>query len=382
MLAYTDEQKMIKEMVSKLAREKIEPLIPDLCKKGQGPGEVRNILIENGLTKLALPEEYGGINADCTTVAIVIEELAKVDVGISMDIFGTACSAHFLRNYGSEDLQEKFYGLIQQGKLGSFCLTEPGYGSDAANIITKAVLKGDHYIVNGTKTMVSNGTLAEFFQVYVRTGPGEGARGLSCLFFEKMPGVTLGKNFDKMGLKTSTTIEVHFEDVKVPKECLLGKEGDAWNSLVFGGGALRAFGASSQALGNAQGAMEYVIKYAKERTTFGKPLIEHQAIQFMIANMGIQIEAARSLHYRALQMIDNAQYSQAEYQLLTSATKCFVCDMAMKVATDAVQILGSYGCMNEYPIAKKFCDAKINQIYDGPSQIQQMIVGRVLSSIY
>jgi len=171
-------------------------------------------------------------------------------------------------------------------------------------------------------------------------------------------------------------------NVRVSKDCLFGKEGDGWKTLVFGGGAMRAFGASSQALGNAQGAMEYIIKYAKERVTFGKPLIHHQVIQFMIADMAINIEAARSLQYRTLQMIDSGKYTQTEYELMTSSTKAFVCDMAMKVTTDAVQIMGSYGVMNEYPLAKRMRDAKVNQIFDGASQIQKMIVGRAAAKYY
>jgi alkylation response protein AidB-like acyl-CoA dehydrogenase len=230
--------------------------------------------------------------------------------------------------------------------------------------------------------MASSGCDAECFIVYVRTGPGKKAHGISCFIMEKLPGISAGQHFNKMGFRTNSTSEIYFEDVKVPKERILGKPEEGWNTLVFGGGAMRTFGAASQALGTAEGAMEYAIKYAKERTTFGKPIIQHQAIQFMIADMGINIEAARSLHYRTLQMIDSGNYSQQEYQLLTSATKCFVCDMAMKVTTDAVQILGAYGVMNEYPVARRMRDAKVNQIFDGASQVQKMIVGRTLEKMY
>jgi len=382
MLPYTDEQKMIKEMVSKLAKDKIEPVIEELDEKGEGGGEAINILRENNLLTLPLPLEYGGIGADYTTTAIVIEELSKVDAGLSMYVFTTTTCIFFLRDFGNEEQKKKFYPMFQEGKIGAFCLTEPGYGSDAANIITRGVLKDGYYLVNGTKTMASSGPDAECFIVYVRTGPGDKAHGISCFIMEKLPGISAGQHFNKMGFRTNATSEIYFEDVKVPKERLLGKEGEGWDTLVFGGGAMRTFGAASQALGTAEGAMEYAIKYAKERTTFGKPIIQHQAMQFMIAEMGINIEAARSLHYRTLQMIDRGGYSQQEYQLLTSSTKCFVCDIAMKVTTDAVQVLGSYGVMNEYPVAKRMRDAKVNQIFDGASQIQKMIVGRVLSKMY
>ena len=382
MLDYTDEQNMIREMVSKVAREKIEPLIEELDEKGEGGGEAIDILRENNFMTLPLPQEYGGIGADYTTTALVIEELAKVDAGISMYVFTTTTDIFFIRDFGSEDQKEMFYPMFQEGKIGAFCLTEPGYGSDAANITTRGVLKDGYYLVNGTKTMASSGCDAECFIVYVRTGPGEKAHGISCFIMEKLPGISAGQHFNKMGFRTNSTSEIYFEDVKVPQERVLGKPEEGWNTLVFGGGAMRAFGAASQALGTAEGAMEYAIKYAKERTTFGKPIIQHQAIQFMIADMGINIEAARSLHYRTLQMIDRGGYSQQEYQLLTSATKCFVCDMAMKVTTDAVQILGAYGVMNEYPVARRMRDAKVNQIFDGASQIQKMIVGRTLEKMY
>lgn len=378
MLPYTDEQIMLKKMVKKLAEKKIKPLIPDLDRKGEGAEEVRRILFENDLLRLPLPSEYGGIDADCTTIAMVVEELSKVDSGVSMDVFWAGTLCFFLKNFGNEEQKKRFYPYLQAGKLGAFCLTEPNYGSDAAGIVTKAELKNEHYIINGTKTMVTNGPGAEYYFLYVRTGPGEKAKGISCLLFEKVPGISVGKHFEKLGFRTSLTSEVFFENVEVPVECLLGKEGEGWKTLVFGGGAMRVYGAASQALGNAEGAMEYTIQYAKDRTTFGKPLIQHQAIQFMLADMRINIEAARSLHYRTLQMIDRGGYSQTEYEVLTSATKCFVCDMAMQVTVDAVQILGGYGVMNEYPIEKRMRDAKVNQVFDGASQIQKMIIGRAL----
>ncbi len=382
MLPYTDEQKMIKEIVSKVAKKEIEPLIEELDKKGEGAAEVHKILMENNLLQMPLPEEYGGIGADLITIAIVIEELAKVEAGISIEIFGAATLIFFLKNFGSEEQRKKFYPMLQAGRIGAFCLTEPGYGSDAAHITTRAVLKDGYYVINGTKTMISNGPDAELFLLFARTGPGEGARGISCLIFEKCPGVSAGKHFDKLGYRMNSTSEVYFEDAKVPEGCLFGKEGDAWKMLIFGGGAMRAFGASSQAIGNAQGAMEYAIKYAKERTTFGKPLIRHQMIQSMLADMCMNIEAARSLNFRTLQMIENGNYSQTQYALLTSCSKAFACDMAMKVTTDAVQILGSYGVMNEYPVAKRMRDAKVNQIFDGASQIQKIIIARALSEMY
>ncbi|MDY7039140.1 MAG: acyl-CoA dehydrogenase family protein, partial [Thermodesulfobacteriota bacterium] len=197
---------------------------------------------------------------------------------------------------------------------------------------------------------------------------------------DEVTGMSSGKPFDKLGFRASETSEVYFEDARIPEKSLIGKEADGWNILVQAGGGMRAWAAASMALGNAEGALEYAIKYARERITFGKPLIQHQVIQFMIADMGIQIEAARSLHYRTLRMLDSGKYSSAEHQILTSATKCYCTDIAMKITTDAAQILGSYGVMNEYPMGRRMRDAKVNQIFDGATEIQKMIVGRLLAS--
>jgi alkylation response protein AidB-like acyl-CoA dehydrogenase len=382
-LPYTDKQKMIKEMIRRLAKEKIEPLVKELDKTGEGEAEVRKILIENDLFKLALPVEYGGINADYTTIAIAIEEISRIDPGIAMEIFGAATITCCLRICGNNEQQKRFFSLLQAGELGAFCLTEPDHGSDAANIMTRAELEGDHYLINGTKTMATNGPIAQYFIIFARTGPGKGAAGISSFIFDKdVPGISVGKPFKKLGFRSNPTSEVYLEDVRVTKEALLGKVGGAWETLQILGGAMRVYGASSEALGNAQATMEFVIQYAREKVAFGKPLIEHQAIQFMIAGMGIQIEAGRSLHYRTLQMMDSGNYSRNEYSLLSSATKAFVCDMAAKVTTDAVRVLGPYGIMTEYRVEKRLRDAKVNQTFDGTSEIQKMVVGRTLAKMY
>jgi len=384
MLPYTEEQKIMKEAVRKLAKKKIEPLVQMIDSKGDGLDEAVKILARNDLLKLQLPAEYGGINADYTTIAIVIEEMAKIDAGIAMYIFSSAAGfGVILNNFINEEQKSKLFSFCRTGdKLGAFLLTEPGHGSDAANIATRAILKGDYYIVNGSKTMATNGPVAEYCVLFARTGPGERSRGISCFLFQRneVSGVSSSKPFDKLGFRASKTSEIYFEDAKICKECLIGKEGEGWEILVSGGGGMRVWGASSIALGNAEGALEYAIKYAKERVTFGKPLSQHQAIQFMIAEMGIEIEAARSLHFRSLQMLDQGGYSQREFQLITSATKCFCCDMAMKITTNAVQILGAYGVMNEYPMGRRMRDAKVNQIFDGASEMQKMIVGKALTS--
>ena len=384
MLPYSDEQKMIKETVRKLAREKIEPLIEEMERTGQGGDEALKILAENDLLKLSLPEEYGGIGADFTTMAIVIEEMAKVDSSMGMHIFTSAAGlALIVGDFATEDQKKKLFTSCRNGdQLGAFLLTEPGHGSDAANMTTKAVLDGERYVINGLKTMITNGPDAGYFILFARTGPGDKSRGIGCFLFPKsaITGMTAGNPLDKLGFRFSKTSEMFFEDARLPREFLLGNEGDGWNIMATAGGAMRAFGASSIALGNAEGALEYAIGYAKERVTFGRPLVQHQAIQFSIAEMGMQIEAARSLQYTTLQMIDRGDYTPAEYQLLCSATKGFCCDMAMNVTINATQILGAYGVMNEYPMGRRLRDAKVNQIFDGASEIQKMVVGKILSS--
>lgn len=383
MLPYTDEQKKIKEMARKLAKERIEPLVEEIDERGEGAGEALNILVGHGLLRLALPKEYDGINANHTTLAIVIEEIAKVDAGVSMYIFTSAQSFVFiLRDFANDRQKKKLYAYCQKGdKLGAFLVTEPASGSDAANISTRAVLQGDYYLINGSKTMASNGPVADCILLFARTGPGEKSEGISCFLFQKseITGMSSGEPFDKLGFRASKTSEIYFEDGKIGKEALIGKEGEGWKVLVYGGGGMRVWGASSLALGNGGGALEYAIQYAKERVILGKPLIEHQAIQFALADMFVQLEAARTLHYRTLQMLDQGGYKSQEYQLLTSSTKCLCCDVAMKITNDAVQLLESYGVMSKYHLGRKMRDAKVNQIFDGTSEIQKMIVGKLIT---
>ncbi|MBL0699892.1 MAG: acyl-CoA dehydrogenase family protein [Desulfosarcina sp.] len=379
-MAFTDEQIMIKDMVAKLSRNEILPLSKDADIAGHSSPEIVKLLVENGLLKMALPEEYDGINADYTTIALVVEELAKVDASAAMTVFVTQALINIMKQWANQEQKDRFFKKMFAGdKVNAFSLTEANYGSEAAAIQTKAVLEGDYYTITGNKIFVTNADIADFTLVFVRTGEGKRHKGLSGIIVEKgTPGFRLGKHEDKMGLRGSDLSEMIFEDVKVPKENLLAGPGKGWDILMSGGADMRAYGPGAMAIGLAQGALDYALKYAKERIQFGKPLSELQGIQFMLADMSIQIEAGRSLLYRTTEHMDTNPEEQALRKRLVSSTKCFASDVAMQVTTDAVQILGGYGVMREFPVERMMRDAKMIQIFDGSNQIQRVIVSRSL----
>jgi alkylation response protein AidB-like acyl-CoA dehydrogenase len=377
---FTDEQKMIQEMVGKLAKDKIEPLVKEADVKGHSSPEIVRLMAENDLLKMAIPEKQGGIGAKYTTIAMVVEEMARVDASTAMILFVTQSLIQILKQWGSEEQKDYFFGKMSSGdKVNAFSLTEPNYGSESAAIQTKAVLDGDHYVVNGTKIFVTNGDIADFILVFVRTGEGERHRGLSALVVEKgTPGFSVGKHEDKLGLRGSDLSELIFEDARVPRENLIGQPGKGWDVLISGGADMRAYGPGAMALGLAQGALDYAVDYAKQRVQFGGPLSELQAIRFMLADMSIQVEAARSLLYRTTALMDSASVDKGLRSRLVSSSKCFASDVAMRVTTDAVQILGGYGVMKDYPVERMMRDAKMIQIFDGSNQIQRVIVARNL----
>ena len=379
---FTDEQRMIQETVRKLAREKIDPLAGAADEAGRSSPAVLKVLKDNGLLKVCIPEKYGGIGADHTTIALVIEEMANVDASTAMIIFAGQTLTMVLREWGTEEQKDRLFGKMSSGdKVNAFSLTEPNYGSESASIQTTAVLDGDYYIVNGTKCFVTNGDIADFVLLFVRTGEAERHRGLSTLVVEKgIEGFSVGKHENKMGLRGSDLAELIFQDARVPRENLMGESGKAWDILMTTAADMRAYGPGAMAVGLAQGALDYTVSYAKERNQFGVPIAGHQAIRFMLADMSIQIEAARSLLYRTTKLLDSEAYDQNKRSRLTSAIKCFASDVAMKVTVDAVQVLGGYGIMKEFPLERKLRDAKTIQIFDGTNQIQRVIVAKTLFS--
>jgi alkylation response protein AidB-like acyl-CoA dehydrogenase len=378
---FTDEQKMIQETVGKLAKDKIEPLVKAADISGRSSPDIVKLLADNDLLKMALPEAYDGIGANHTTIAMVVEEIARVDASTAMILFVTQSLIQILKQWGTEEQKDRYFGKMSSGdKVNAFSLTEPNYGSESAAIKTKAVLNGDHYIINGTKIFVTNGDIADFVLVFVRTGEGARHKGLSSLVVEKdnTPGLSIGKQEDKLGLRGSDLAELIFEDAKVDKGNLLGKPGKGWDILMTAAADMRAYGPGAMAVGLAQGALDYALSYAKQRIQFGGPLSELQAIQLMLSDMFIQVEAARSLLYRTTALMDAGSDDKRLRSRLVSSTKCFASDVAMRVTTDAVQILGGYGVMKDYPVERMMRDAKMIQIFDGSNQIQRIIVARNL----
>jgi len=306
-------------------------------------------------------------------MCIATEELSKVCGGISLAFAASALGAYPILLFGSDEQKKKYLPDIAAGKkLAAFGLTEANAGSDAGAVETRAELDGDEYVLNGTKQWITNGGEAEIYTVVARTSKGTGIRGMSCLIVEKdTPGFTFGKKEDKMGIRGSATRELVFQDCRVPKENLLGREGTGF--VV----AMRTFdksrpGVAAQAVGIAQGAFDEAAKYARQREQFGQPIGSFQAIQFMLADMATSIEAARALVYHSARVVDSGAKNIAK---ISAMAKVFASDVAMKVTTDAVQVLGGYGYMKEYPVEKMMRDAKITQIYEGTNQIQRSIIG-------
>ena len=374
----TEEQEMIRQMVRQLVQDKVGPIAARIDETEDFPEECFEAFVENGLFKLSLPEEYGGINCDSLTLSLIIEEISKVSPASALMVFSTQSVIRVIKAAGNDEQKKRFFtGFSRGNRLGAFALTEPGYGSDAGSLQTKAVLQGPNYIMNGTKLFITTADVAHYYLVFVRTGPGERSKGISGFIVEKgTSGFTIGKKENKMGLRGSITAELIFQDAIVPKENRLGKEGDGWRILTEVGNQMRVWGVASVSLGLAEGAYEYAMTYAQERRQFSRPIADFQAVRFMLADMKIGIEAARSLIWRIAVMIDQNQGTKKEQETMVCIAKCFASDMALRVTTDAVQILGAYGYMKDYPVERMMRDAKSTQIIDGTNQIQRVIVAR------
>lgn len=369
---FDEEQLEIKEIARKVAEEKIKPVREKYDEEGIFPWDIVEVFAQTDLFAVLIPEEYGGISGKVVDLCIVTEELSRVCGGISLSLGATGLGLYPILLSGSKAQKEKYLPLIAEGKkLAAFALTEANAGSDAGAIETTAAKDGDYYVLNGTKQWITNGGEADIYTVFAMTDKTKGARGASCIIVEKdTPGFSFGKKENKMGIRASATSELIFEDCRVHKDNLIGKEG---MGFLIG---MKTFDKSrpmvaAQAVGIAQGAYEEAVKYTKERHQFGKPVSSFQAVQFMLADMATQIEAARALVYATAKMIDSGS---RKFSKESAMCKYFASDMAMKVTTDAVQLLGGYGYMKEYPVEKMMRDAKITQIYEGTNQIQRSIV--------
>ncbi len=376
----TDDQKELRDLARRIAQEKIAPLTEKYDEEQIFPWDIVEIMAQSDLFSVLVPEEYDGLSGKVMDLAIVTEELCKVDAGISLAFGATGLGMYPILLSGSEEQKKKYLPQIATGKrLAAFALTEANAGSDAGAIQTTATRDGDFYVLNGTKQWITNGGEAEIYTVFAMTDKTKGARGCSCFIVEKdTPGFTFGKKENKMGIRASATRELIFEDCRIPKENLISKEGMGF--IV----AMKTFDKSrpmvaAQAIGIAQGALEISVRYSKERQQFGKPISSFQAVQFMLADMATQIEAARAMIFQTAKMIDNGS---TKYSMESAMCKYFASDVAMKVTTDAVQILGGYGYMKEYPVEKMMRDAKIMQIYEGTNQIQRGIVASHLLKEY
>lgn len=369
---FDDNQKMIQKMVRDFAEKEIAPGVMEREEKQEFSRALLEKAGELGLTGICFPEAYGGSDGDYISYIIANEEIARVDdcvqVGFAASV---SLCAMPIYTYGTEEQKQKFLVPLAEGaKLGAFGLTEPSAGTDASAQQTVAVLEGDHYVLNGSKIFITNGGSAEIYVVFAMTDKSKGVKGITAFILEKgMPGFTFGKKEHKMGIRSSQTMELVFQDVKVPVENRLGKEGEGFKIAMatLDGGRI---GVAAQALGIAQCAMDHAIKYSKERVQFGKPLSSNQAIAFMLADMATEIDAARLLIYRAAWLKQNGKPFSKE----AAMAKMYASDAAMKITTDAVQIFGGYGFTCEYPVERLMRNAKITQIYEGTNQVQRMVI--------
>lgn len=368
----TEEQIMIRDLARQIAREKIQPVAAKYDAEGIFPWDIVKVMSDSDLFGVYIEEKYGGTGGGCMELVLATEELSKACGGISLALAATALGTYPIILFGTEEQKQKYLPDLAKGKrLAAFALTEAGAGSDAAAVATTAQKKGDHYILNGTKQWITNGGEAEVYTVVASVDRSKGARGAACFIVEKgTPGFEFGKKEDKMGIRASATRELVFTDCKIPRENLLGKEGGGF--IV----AMKTFdqsrpGVASQALGIAQGALDLTVAYIKERKQFGKPISSFQGVQFMLADMATEIEAARALIYATARMVDSGAKKISKDSAIA---KLFASDMAMKVTTDCVQLFGGYGYMRDYPIEKYMRDAKITQIYEGTNQIQRAVI--------
>jgi alkylation response protein AidB-like acyl-CoA dehydrogenase len=365
----TEEQQMIVETAREIARKKILPVREKYDHDGIFPWDVVKACAEADLCGLYIPVEFGGFGGGVFELCLAVEELSKVCGGISLAIAATALGTFPILLFGSDEQKKKYLPDIAAGKkLAAFGLTEANAGSDALSMKTSAVRDGDFYLLNGTKQWITNGENAEIYTIIAKTNPAKGARGLSAFIVEKgTPGFSFGKHEDKMGIRASSTTELVFQDCKVPAANLLSREGMGAVVFITTLNNSRP-GVGAQALGIAAGALEDAVKYSRERIQFGAPISSFQAIQHMLADMATQIEAARALMYATARTIDSGE---KRFSKESAMSKLFCSDVAMKVTVDAIQVMGGYGYMREYPMEKRMRDAKITQIYEGTNQIQR-----------
>lgn len=372
----TDEMKMLQQAARDFAEKEIRPHVMKLDEAQEFPHEIIRKMADLGFLGAVIPSELGGAGLTALEFVVIMEEIARIDPSVALTFAAHSglCLEHIAR-FGNEEQLRKYVPDLATGKkIGSWCLTEPGAGSDAGATKTVARLEGDSYVIEGTKSFITNGSFAETFVVMAKTDPTKGKSGISAFIVERsMGGVSVGKKENKLGMRASDTVQLVFDSVRVPKNNLIGREGEGFKQAlaVLDSGRI---GIAALSVGLAQGALDASIKYAKERQTFGKPLTEHQAIQFKLADMAVEIQAARLLTYKAAL----AKTQGKEITLLAAEAKLFASEVAERAAKEAVQIHGGYGYIKEFPVEKYYRDVKLLTIGEGTSEVQRMVIAKKL----
>jgi acyl-CoA dehydrogenase len=368
----TDEQKSLRELAHDFAEKEIRPVAWEYDKDGTWPADVFAKAHEVGLMNTHIPEEYGGPGLSYLDGCLIEEELSWGCSGITTSLGANGLAAAPVILAGSEEIKKKYLGMLaEELKYASFCLTEPGAGSDVSSMRTRAVKKGDKYVITGQKCFITNGTYADWYTVYAKTDPDAGHRGISAFLVPRDDTVVIDKKEDKMGQRASNTATVTFNETEIPAGHLLGEENKGFKVAMMTLDRTRP-GVAAMATGIARAAMEFAVEYSKERVQFGVPIAMHQAIQFMIADMATKVHMSRLATWNSASLLDNGSRNTLE----SSHAKRFAADSAMEVATDAVQVYGGYGFIKEYPVEKLMRDAKIMQLYEGTSQIQRLVIAR------
>ncbi len=372
----SEEHGMLREAVRSLAEAKIAPFAAEVDEAGRFPQEALDALRANDLHAVHVPEEFGGAGADALATVIVIEEVARVCASSSLIPAVNKLGSLPVQLSGSEELKAKYLGALARGEgMFSYCLSEPEAGSDAAGMRTRAVRDGDFWVLNGVKRWITNAGVSEFYTVMAVTDPELRSKGISAFVVEKGDaGVSFGAPERKLGIKGSPTREVYFDNVRIPADRMIGAEGTGFATAMRTLDHTRVT-IAAQALGIAQGALDYAKGYVRERRQFGKPIGDFQGVQFMLADMAMKLEAARQLTYAAAA---RSQRGDGDLTFFGAAAKCFASDAAMEITTDAVQLLGGYGYTRDYPLERMMRDAKITQIYEGTNQIQRIVMARNL----
>ncbi len=371
----TEEQLTMQKMARDYAENKIEPVAAECDEKNEVPMELLQDMILQGFSTMTIPQEYGGSGVDMITACLVIEELARACAGITTGAAANSLASYPILIAGSHEQKEQYLTPLSEGKFAAFCLTEPGAGSDAGSVATVARREGDEYVINGSKCFITNGGFADVYTVFASVDRSKGLKGLTAIVVEKgAAGLSAGKKENKMGIRASNTSEVFFEDVRVPVSNRLGEEGEGFKIAMTTLDISRPM-VGAMALGVARAAYERALKYAKEREQFGRAIAQFQAIQFKLADMAMEIDAARLLIHRAAYMVSQ---KAARFSLESAMSKCFAGDVAMRVTVEALQVMGGYGYSKEYPMEKYMRDAKIMQIYEGTNEIQRIVIAQNL----